>query len=185
MKVLRSAAVLAVTLACLSQFAFSEPAAIDKTLPGKGDASKSYQIKNKKHGDLLRPKDADGSDGVPLVLYPATLWKCLTWKLSPVGGTEFTVQNHFTGKTFALSAKEQSGAVVQVALPKDTAKAVPWRFVKLADGSYRIADPKSGKVLTAVKSEKGDDVRISLLPWAETDQQKWELKEIDPAKLTM
>ena len=153
----------------------------DKPLPGKGDSPASYQIANKKHGDLLRPKDANSQDGTPIVLYPAQSWKCLTWKLAPADNAEFTVQNHFTGKTFGTNAAGDKA--VQTPLAEDAEKAVRWRFVKLADGSYRIADPKSGNVLTAVKGENG--VSIALQPWQEKDEQKWELRETDPAKLSM
>lgn len=184
MRLLRNAVALAATSILLAHFAMAEPAN-DKALPGKGDAPKSYQIANKKHGDLLRPKDANGSNGTPIVLYPVQLWKCLTWKLTPVGDSEFTVQNHFTGKTFTLAGEGKEKAIVQVALPKDDTKAVKWRFVKLEDGNYRITDPKTGNVLTAARNEKDQEIRIVLLPWEEKDNQKWELQELDPAKLTM
>ena len=184
MRVLRNAIVFAAIAIFLSRFALSEPTK-DQSLPGKGDAPKSYQIMNKKHGDLLRPKDANGSDGTPIVLYSAQQWKCLTWKLTPTEDSEFTVQNHFTGKSFALVSDGKGNAVIQVALPKDAAKAIKWRFVKLSEGNYRIADPKSGNVLTAVKGAKDDEIRIALLPWEKKDEQKWELRQIDPAKLTM
>jgi hypothetical protein len=156
----------------------------NKSLPKKGDAAKSYQIENKKFGDLLRPQDANGGDGTAIVLYPAQPWKCMTWKLTPADDSGFTVRNHFTGKTFtAVNGKGKH--VTQIPLARDLAKAVQWRFVKLADGTYRIADPKSGNVLTAVKDDSSGEVRIDLLPWQDRDEQKWDLQEIDPAKLTM
>jgi hypothetical protein len=183
MKILRYVVMLAAIFSILPHFTWSQSTK-DQSLPGKGDAPKSYQIVNKKHGDLLRPKDANSSDGTPIVLYSAQTWKCLTWKLSPTDESAFTVQNHFTGKTFTLASKDKGSGVIQVALPKDAAKAIKWRFIKLDDGNYRITDPKSENVLTAVKGEK-DEIRIALLPWEKKDEQKWELKQIDPAKLTM
>jgi hypothetical protein len=156
----------------------------NESLPGKGEAPKSYQIANKKLADLLRPKDANNSDGTPIVLYSAQPWKCMTWKLKPLDDSTFIVQNHFTGKTFSLPAADKGNGLIQTALPKDAAKAVKWRFIKLDDGSYRIADPKSDRVLTAAKDEK-NEFRIVLKPWEKKNEQKWELKPIDPAKLTM
>ena len=91
MRLLRHALTLTATSILLSHFAMAEPAN-DKALPGKGDTPKSYQIANKKHGDLLRPKDANGSNGTPIVLYPVQLWKCLTWKLTPAGDSEFRLR---------------------------------------------------------------------------------------------
>jgi hypothetical protein len=139
---------------------------------------------NKKHGDLLRPKDANSSDGTPIVLYSAQPWKCLTWKLSPTDKSTFTVQNYFTGKTFTSKSRDKENGVIQAAIPKDAAKAITWRFVKLDDGNYRITDPTSGNDLTAVKGEN-DEIRIALLPWEKKDEQEWELRQIDPAKLKM
>ena len=99
----------------------------------------------------------------------------------PTDDAEFTVQNHFTDRTFSLSSSDKGNAVIQVALPKDAAKAVKWHFVKLEDGGYRITDPKSGNVLTAVKNDGDDEIRIVLRPWKEDDEQIWELQQIDPA----
>src|SRR5262249_22627047 len=66
-------------------------------------AGKSYQIRNKQFGDLLRPEDANSADGTPIVLYPAQAWKCMTWKLSAAGESQFCLQNRFTSKTFAAA----------------------------------------------------------------------------------
>jgi hypothetical protein len=183
MKILCRVAVFAAIFTFLPHIAWSQSAK-DQSLPGSGDAPKSYQIANKKHGDLLRPKDANNKDGTPIVLYSAQPWKCLTWKLSPAEKSTFTVQNHFTGKTFTLESKDKENRVIQVVIPKDAAKDIKWRFVKLDDGNYRITDPKSGNDLTAVKGDK-DEIRIALQPWEKKDEQKWELRQIDPAKLTM
>jgi hypothetical protein len=188
MKNLNKAAALATAVLLFSHLAFGENAG-DKSLPKMGDAPKSYQIANKKYGDLLRPRDANGSDGTPIVLYPAQPWKCMTWKLTPQDESAFTVRNHFTGNTFTFDAgREKAGKekrIAQIPLAKDSAKAIQWKFVTLKDGNYRIADPKSGDVLTAVKDETNGDVRIALLPWEDKDEQKWDLQVIDPSKLTM
>jgi hypothetical protein len=183
MKTVQRTLILSATFALLSHFALPAPAA-DKSLPNKGDAAKSYQIANKKFGDLLRPRDANGSDGTPIVLYPAQAWKCMTWKLTPQDESAFTVRNHFTGKTFTFGTDKEK-RVTQIPLDKDSAKAAQWKFVKLKDGNYRIADPKSGDVLTAVKDEASGEARIELRPWGDKDEQKWDLQEIDPSKLTM
>jgi hypothetical protein len=159
----------------------AEPPAEQTTQKSIGP--KSYQIENKKYSRLLRPKDANGDDGTPIVLYPAQSWKCLTWELAPVGSDEFTLRNHFTSKTFA-AAEGSDRPIVQVPFAKDAAKAVKWRVTKLPDGSYRIADPKSGAALTAVDDKDGG-YRIVLSPWADKDEQKWTLHPTDPAKLTM
>ena len=41
--------------------------------PGAGKEAKpgSFQIRNQKYGDLLRPEEANSADGTRIVLYPA------------------------------------------------------------------------------------------------------------------
>jgi hypothetical protein len=150
-------------------------------------AGKSYQIRNKQYGDLLRPADANSADGTPIVLYPAQAWKCMTWKFGAAGDSQFSLQNHFTAKTFAaIAGSDQTAAAVkQVPFGKKPEDRPSWQFSKLKDGTYKIADAKTGKVLTAQKSSTGSEVRITLEGWTENTNQKWELQPIDPAKLTM
>jgi len=147
-------------------------------------ATESYQIRNKKFGDLLRPKDANNAEGTRIVLYPAEPWKCMTWKLRPAGESTFHVQNHFTSKTFTVNASHGETNVIQTAFAREAGERPVWRFTKLADGSYQITDVKSGAALTAVGGD-GQPVRVVVAPWQDQDAQKWELEKTDPAKLTM
>lgn len=147
-------------------------------------ATESYQIRNKKFGDLLRPKDANGAEGTRIVLYPAEPWKCMTWKLRPAGDSEFHVQNHFTSKTFIVDTSHGETNVIQTAFARDAGERPVWRFTKLADGSYQITDMKSGAALTAIGGD-GQSVRVVVAPWQDKAEQKWELEKTDPAKLTM
>lgn len=147
----------------------------------------TYQIRNVKHQDLLRPKDANGATGAPIVLYSAQPWKCMTWRLQPAGESGFHVRNLFTGKTF--SAGSGSGApppsVTQVPLAKAGGESPAWQFAKLDDGNYKITDGKSGKALTAVKAAGEYEVKIVVAPWQNSDDQKWQLEKMDPKQLTM
>lgn len=144
----------------------------------------SYQVRNKKFAQLLRPEDANNANGTRLVLYPAQPWKCMTWKFHPAGESAFQLQNHFTSKTFAgETAEKPLQAVTQVPFAKESDKRPVWQFTKLPDGTYKIADSKSGKILTAAKDENG--MRIVLEAWHDSDEQKWELLLIDPKDLTM
>ena len=145
---------------------------------------KSYQIRNVKSGNLLRPEDANSANGTRLVLYPAQPWKCMTWKLFPAGDGVFQVKNHFTAKTFAASStNELASPVTQVPFAKDAAARPAWRFVKLGDGSYEIVETKSGHALTAVTADGSEKIVTAV--WSDQPEQKWELIETDPARLTM
>jgi hypothetical protein len=149
-------------------------------------APESFQIRNKKFGDLLRPEDANAANGTRIVLYPAQAWKCLTWKLHPAGESIFQVQNHFTSKTFASAAKADGpqSAVAQVPFSREAKERPAWRFMKLPDGFYQIIEVKSGQALTAIASD-GGGARVVVAPLGQGDDQKWELIKTDPSKLTM
>jgi hypothetical protein len=140
---------------------------------------RSYQIRNCKFGEVLRPENANNADGVRIVLYPAQPWKCMTWKLLPVGDSVFQLQNHFTHKTFADGTNGPGRAVVQVPFER-AAKRPAWKLVKLANGFYRIVDIASEQSLTAASKDA-----VVLARWEEKPEQQWELIETDPAKLTM
>ncbi len=183
MKLENKIAVLISYLFMLVSAAFAADNAVGKS-DLSSTATESYQIRNKKFGDLLRPKDANGAEGTHIVLYPAEPWKCMTWKLKPVGESTFLVQNHFTSKTFIVNASHGETNVIQTAFAKEASERPSWCFTKLPDGSYEIIDVKSGAALTATGGD-GQSVRVVVAPWQNQDAQKWELEKTDPAKLTM
>jgi hypothetical protein len=176
--------VLAISLGHAGVFAGDPPANSDRAIAPEAT---TYQIRNLKHRELLRPKDANGATGTPIVLYPAQAWKCMTWRLQPAGESVFQLKNLFTSKTFCASSdtNAQQQSVTQVPLPKDGSEPPTWQFARLADGSYKITDGKSGKALTAVKGTDDYSIKIVIAPWENLDQQKWELEKIDPKQLTM
>lgn len=141
------------------------------------------QIRNVKHLDLLRPKDANGATGTPIVLHSAQPWKCMTWRLQPANDSTFELKNLFTSKTFC--AATNTTAVRQVPLAKASGESPAWKFIPLADGNYEIADSKSGQALTAVKAVGEYEVKVVVAPWQNLDEQKWQLEKIDPKQLTM
>jgi hypothetical protein len=169
----------------LGGFSLSAQESSTKASPAKVPEPGTYQIRNQKYGDLLRPQDANSADGTRIVLYSAQPWKCMTWRLQPEKESAFRVQNLFTSKTFAVGGKGETAgsAVVQVPLTQSGAPA--WQFTRLENGRYKITEPKSGKVLTAVKSGNDSQVTIAVEPWREGEEQKWELQKIDPKQLTM
>ena len=178
-KTAASAAIFAMVLLPLVA---AEPAS-PQSVPAPG---KSYQIRNKEFGQLLRPENASNADGAAIVLYPAQAWKCMTWRISSAGDSRYCLQNHFTSKTFAASpGKAETQAVTQVPWGKDADKRPVWQVSPLKDGTFKIVDVKTGNVLTAQKAADGSGATVVLAPWKDGDGQKWELREIDPATLTM
>ena len=156
-------------------------------IAGDAPEATTYQIRNVKHQELLRPRDANNATGTPIVLYPAQPWKCMTWRLQLAGDSAFHLKNLFTGKTFSANAGTNAPQqfVKQIPLAKDGGESPAWQFTKLDDGSYKIADGKSGKVLTAKKRADESEAKIVTAPWENQDEQKWILEKMDPKQLTM
>ena len=174
---------LGLLLSCLPAIAEEHPANPGET---KSPEPATYQIRNQKYHELLRPQDANGATGTRLVLYAPQPWKCMTWRLQPAGGSAFRVQNLFTAKTFMADANtNRAQSVVQVSLKNDPTEAPTWQFTRLEDGTYKITDGKSGKVLTAARSDHDRPVKFVVESWRNQDGQKWELLKIDPKQLTM
>jgi hypothetical protein len=152
---------------------------------GQTPDATTYQIRNVKFQDLLRPREANSANGTPIVLYPAQPWKCMTWRLQPVGDSAFHLKNLFTGKTFRADTNAPQSAVTQIPLANAGGDSPAWKFNRLADGSYEIADSHSGKALTAVKSAADDSIEIVTAAWQNLDTQKWILEKMAPKQLTM
>ena len=76
------------------------------------ELSGSRQIRNKKYGQLLRPRNANHKDGTPIVLYSAQPWKCLSWRLEPAADTSYQLINYFTSKTIQPSQSKASSPVI-------------------------------------------------------------------------
>jgi len=145
----------------------------------------TFQVRNKKFTDLLRPEDANRADGTPIVLYPRQHWKCLTWSFHPAGESAFQLQNLYTSKTFAADSRAETTKLFlkQVPFAKDPGERPTWRITKLPDGTVKITEAKSGKALTAVLN--GHATAVVLADWQDQDEQKWELLKTDPQTLTM
>jgi hypothetical protein len=141
-------------------------------------ARRLVQIQNRAYGEVLRPRNASKKEGAGLVLHPAEPWRCMTWRVSRKAGGRVEFENQFSHKSFApTTASADPGFVVQVA----TGMA-DWRLEKVADGFWKLVEPASGLVLTAVKF--ADGTKVVVAPWTGTEAQQWEIRSA-PAHLTM
>ena len=137
----------------------------------KPPAADRVHVRNVGLGDVLRPRNADGADGVPIVLYSLTTWKCLTWKMESADGKTTTFKNYFTSKSFAPDDK---GNVTQVPLDK----GVKWTVESAGEGKWKIVEPGGKRCLTATASG------ITVTPWTGDKNQQWELLP-GPEKFSM
>lgn len=135
-------------------------------------APAGYQLQNKATGLLMRPLDANSAEGTPIVIYPKTSWKCLTWELKPAGDSNvFTLQNYFTSKTIRAEKPEAKGTITQVKFSMD-GNAPKWKFIPVGEGYYRIEHP-SGLILGV--DDKDTNSPLLLQKWLNQPTQMWKL----------
>ena len=148
------------------------------------ELKEAYQIRNKKHNLLLRPQNANKADGVPIVLYSAYPWKCLSWQFEKGQKDSYRLVNFFTSKTIQPAENHSDDFVPVVQATSDSQHPLTqyWFFIKLPGGLYKIVSANSNLALTAIDSAGG--VQIYLAPFKDKDEQKWELEDL-PEKLTM
>ncbi len=125
----------------------------------------NMQIRNVAHDRVLRPRNAGRRTGNPIVLYPSTSWRCLTWKCIGTASDGVKLENYFTSKGFAPNAE---GVVLQTELEN----ASTWIFEPLDGGSFRIRLKGTDQFLTA---PTGNEIIIH--EWTGDTNQQWRLEE--------
>ncbi|HWJ25459.1 MAG TPA: RICIN domain-containing protein [Flavisolibacter sp.] len=132
-----------------------------------------YQVQNKATGLVLRPFDARGEEGTPIVVYPQTTWRCMTWELKSLKDSGvYRFQNYFTGKTFTSTEWREGGSVVETSLDRKGG-LTGWKIVPAGDGYYRIEAAASDWVLT-VEGE-GVNAKVVVKKWTKQATQLWKL----------
>lgn len=140
----------------------------------------NYAIKNLQTGMLLRIKDANGTDGTPLVAYYPENWKCMTWDFKHIDSNVYQLRNLFTSKTF-----QAAGAAVQNAplneQPLVAGKDIQeYEFEASGNNTYRIK--LKGTELYITPSDKKSSENSPIILAAKTDEkyQQWSIYPQSP-----
>lgn len=142
----------------------------------------TYAIKNVQTGMLLRIKDANKTNGTPLVSYSPVNWKCVTWDFKHVEGQTYQLKNLFTGKTFqSVNAEILEGAILEQQPFVSNENIQEYQFIPLKNGYYLIklkgtelyitpADPAGAENTGIMLSKKNNNEKI----------QQWTIYEQKP-----
>lgn len=133
------------------------------------------QIRNVQFDALLRPQNASGAVGAPIILHPEAPWKCMTWTVTGKGN-EVMLANVFTGKPFAASAESGEHQIFQARPGTRTAL----KFEPLDGGAWKITDVASGLALSAPDAD-----HVTLAPWKNAKSQQWRVEAKELSDLTM
>ena len=161
--------IAAVAVSCMVTNAFSQ------------NINGTFAIKNVKTGIFLRIKDANKSDGTPLVAYSPVNWKCATWDFNHTEGQNYQLKNLFTGKTF--QSKESSKAA-GVALEQQPLIAnqvnQQYEFIPVEKNVFLIKLKNTDLYITPSDNEGTVNSKIILSKKNGTNLQYWTLHEQKP-----
>jgi hypothetical protein len=140
----------------------------------------TYAIKNVETGKLLRPEDANKSNGTDMVLYPPTNWKCMTWDFLHESGDTYFLKNLFTEKTFqpAEKKKEPGTQLEQEPLARNDLQA--WEFISEGSDHFRIRLRGTDLYLTPMDGKGNTNNPVVLEKKQEGAVQLWTIYEQHP-----
>lgn len=141
----------------------------------------TFAIKNVENGMLLRPKNANHQDGVSIVLYRPTNWKCLTWDFHNTATNTYQLENLFTGKTFQPEDTVNIDGTPLVQMPLDSANsAQQWEFISAGENRYRIRLKATELYITPADDDGAINSKVILAPKESNKNQIWTIYEQNP-----
>lgn len=138
--------------------------------------SGDFAIRNIETGKNIRPYNAGVSDGNAIVLYPHHKWKCVTWQFEHVEEAIYQLRNVYTQKTFEPKSTIEAGVSLWQQ-PMD-ADSPQWEFIEQDGGVYAIKMAGTDLYITISSGRKNSP--IILMPYEDSDTQRWELIEQYP-----
>jgi len=141
----------------------------------------TFAIKNVKTGIFLRIKDANKSNGTPLVAYSPVNWKCATWEFKHVDGQNYQLKNLFTSKTFQPDSSALTDGVAleqQSFISKEANQQ--YEFISVKKDIYLIRLKNTDLYITPGDNTGAVNSPIILAKKDGTDLQYWTLHEQKP-----
>jgi len=139
----------------------------------------TYAIQNVKTGLVLRIQGAKTQNGTPLVAYPPTNWKCMTWDFQHVAGDTYQLRNLFSDKTFQPQAAADAPKLEEQPL-KPGSSQQQWEFIPVSANTYRIKLTGTNLYVTPADADGAVNSRMVLRPKADGSLQYWTLHEQHP-----
>lgn len=137
-------------------------------LPGENLKAGTYQMRSQRTGTVLQGR-AGTTNGLAVQTTRYLARAPQQWKLSPAGGGLYHITSLYG--ELALGGAEGRPEAVDFA-PFTGAGNQLWKIDQLADGSYRVANPRTKRALTAtVRVAPGNGVALE--PFSSDDAQRW------------
>lgn len=141
----------------------------------------TFAIKNVETGIVLRIKDANTTNGTPVVAYSPVNWKCVTWSFKQVEGQTYTLTNLFSGKTLQPQSTETNAGVILEEQPFNAgAKNQLYEFIPVEKNQYLIRLKNTELYITPSDDKGNVNANIILAKKNNTRLQHWTLQEQKP-----
>lgn len=141
----------------------------------------TFAIKNVQTGMLLRIKDANKTNGTPLVAYSPVNWKCMTWDFKHVEGQTYQLRNLFTNKTFQPNTGKPAAGVPLEQQPLVTRQLnQQYEFIPVSKNVYLIRAKGTELYITPMDKSGSTDTGITLDAKDNSKLQQWTIYEQHP-----
>jgi hypothetical protein len=141
----------------------------------------TYAIKNVQTGIVLRIKDANKTNGTPIVAYSPVNWKCVTWDFKNAGGQTYRLVNLFSGKTLQpQSEKTTAGTALEEQPLADKTTVQQYEFIPVEKNTYLIRLQGTELYITPSDDQGTINAGIILSKKQTGKLQYWSLHEQQP-----
>lgn len=144
----------------------------------KVETPNAFMIQNVTSGLVIRPRNAEIADGVPIIQYTPQNWECTTWQMIGIDRDTYLLKDLYTQKSFGPVRQPVDG-VELVQQPIGGDKLQHWVFEPIEDNRYRIRLADTNLYITSQNSTV--NARLILTAGDEqNDAQQWILKQQHP-----
>jgi hypothetical protein len=140
----------------------------------------TYAIKNVQTGLLLRIKDANKSNGTPLVAYSPEDWKCMTWNFNHIDGQTYQLENLLTGKTIQSANQTPSPGDALKQQPISNTVIQQYEFIPDGKNIYLIKLKDLDLYVTPSDDKGTINAPVILLKKNGSKLQQWTIYEQHP-----
>jgi Ricin-type beta-trefoil lectin domain-like len=140
----------------------------------------TYAIKNVQTGLLLRIKDANKTNGTPLVAYTPQDWKCMTWNFKHVDGQTYQLENLLTGKTIQSANQTASAGDALKQQPISNTVIQQYEFIPDGKNVYLIKLKGTDLYITPSDDKGSVNTPVILSKKDGSKLQQWAIYEQHP-----
>jgi hypothetical protein len=143
----------------------------------KVETPDAFLIKNVKSGLVIRPRNAEIADRVPIIQYTPKNWECTTWQMIKISDETYLLKDLYTQKSFSPVGVPVAGAMLEQR-PIGGDQHQHWQFEPLDDDTYMIRLADNDLYITSPSNTVNG--RLTLQSVRDDASQHWTLTQQHP-----